>query len=204
MNSFQALSAQCSERVRCGVPGARLHGMSPSQRLGVGQVMPDSRDAARLDQRAELEVDGVHVGWPPGKWPKPPSGLRQPRAQSAPCVIAALTLGSSPPSWRRMKTASKQEWTSQSGSLMFQPPSGFWSRSTRADHLPGLRRGLADQSIEVGHVEGRGDVVAEVAVGGLVRLHVPASFFRHSSGNGLSSAAQRSGKKLVVYQGSFL
>ena len=69
-----------------------------------------------------------------------------------------------------MKIASKQEWTSQSGSLMFQPPSGFWSRSTRATMLLGLRRGLADQAIEVGHVKGRRDVIAKIAVVGLVLL----------------------------------
>src|SRR5947209_20573419 len=36
--------------------------MSPSQGVGVGQIAPDSRYESRLDQSAELEVDGVHVG----------------------------------------------------------------------------------------------------------------------------------------------
>src|SRR5947207_2204489 len=49
------------------VPGARFQGMSPSQGLGVGQITSDSRNEARLDQGAELEVDGVHVGWPVGE-----------------------------------------------------------------------------------------------------------------------------------------
>ena len=47
---------------RVPVDPPRLHGMAPSQGLGVGQITSDSRNETRLDQGAELEVDGVHVG----------------------------------------------------------------------------------------------------------------------------------------------
>ena len=108
----------------------------------------------------------------PGKWPKPPSGLRQRRAQSAPLRDRLADL--------RIVAAelAEDEHGVEAGvdvpvGLLDVPAAvGLLVAEHAGDHPVGLRRGLADQAIEVGHVERRGDMVAEVAVGGLVRLHV--------------------------------
>ena len=61
---LQRLDAESlAEAIRnSSVITTRLHGMSPAQRVRVGQIAAGARYAAGLDQRGELEVDRVHVG----------------------------------------------------------------------------------------------------------------------------------------------
>jgi len=57
-------------RNRSSVNLAGLHGVAPTQEVGVGQIGSHSGDGARLNQGAELEIDGVHITGAAGEMPE--------------------------------------------------------------------------------------------------------------------------------------
>src|SRR5208282_5766611 len=127
--------------------------MAPAQRVAVRQVELCGRQTPGLEQRAELEVDGVHVGVPAGKM-----------AEAAVRIAATegpvgTFLDRTPHRFRLPAQLPKDENRIETGVYV---PVGFLDVPTAVrllvakhplDHLCRLGRGLSDEAEVVGHVE---------------------------------------------------
>ena len=144
--------------------------MTPAQGLGIGQIAAGSRNASCLDQCAELEVDGVHIGGPAGEVAE--SAVRVAAAQRPVGTAGDRLLH---PGLIAAELAEDEDGVEAGvdipvGLLDVPAAIRLLVAEHPGDHGFGLRSGLAQQPEKVGHVKGRGDVIAQVAVAGLA-LH---------------------------------
>src|SRR5437899_2650885 len=147
---------------------AGLHGVAPAQRMGVGQISSGCRYVAGLNQGAELKVNRIHIGVPIGKMSK--AAVRIATAQHPVCSLLdrsadRLRFAAQLPEYEdRIETS-----VHIPGGVFNVPTSvGFLIPQHARDHLPGFWRRLADQSEIMRHVEGGGNMVAQIPVFGLV------------------------------------
>src|SRR5207302_6445706 len=147
---------------------AGLHGVAPAQRIGVGQISSGCRYVAGLNQGAEPKVNRIHIGVPIGKMSK--AAVRIATAQRPVCSLLDRAAD-------RLRFAAQLPEDEDRIETSVYIPGGVFNIPTAVgllipqhprDDLPGFWRRPADQSEIMRHVEGGGNMVAQIPVFGLV------------------------------------